>query len=89
MKYCRYCCYCILGDCYFCTCHNKVLKRIDKPTSCEDFIESELGDVETGKKYQPRKKVKDDNEQKSLFSDSIYAIDRFYEIIHEMIEDDD
>jgi hypothetical protein len=65
------------------------LKRIDKPTSCEDFIESELGDVETGKKYQPHKKAKDDNEQKSLLSDFIYAIDSSYEIIHEMIDDDD
>lgn len=61
MKYCRYCCYCILGDWYFCTCHNKVLKRIDKPTSCEDFIESELGDVETGKRYKPR--VKEEKNQ--------------------------
>ena len=64
MKYCRYCCYCILGDCYFCTCHNKVLKRIDKPTSCEDFIESELGDVETGKRYKLR--VKEEKIQISL-----------------------
>lgn len=56
MKYCRYCSFCIYGDVYYCTCHEKVLKRIDKPTSCEDFEESELGDVETGRKYQPRMK---------------------------------
>lgn len=56
MKYCRYCSYCILGDCYYCTFHDKVLKRVDKPTSCEQYIESELGDVETGKKYTPRAK---------------------------------
>jgi hypothetical protein len=54
MKYCRYCSYCILGDVYYCTCHDKVLKRVDKPTSCEDFILSDLGDVETGKPYKPR-----------------------------------
>jgi hypothetical protein len=61
MKYCRYCLYCILVDLYYCTCHEKVLKRVDKPTSCEDFVESELGDVETGKKYEPR--VKNDGNQ--------------------------
>ena len=54
MKYCRYCSYCIMGDVYYCTCYDKILKRIDKPTSCERFCESELGDVETGKKYTPR-----------------------------------
>lgn len=54
MKYCRYCSYCILGDCYYCTCNDKVLKRVDKPTACENFAESELGDVETGRKYTPR-----------------------------------
>lgn len=64
MKYCRYCSYCILCDWYYCTCHNKVLKRVDKPTSCEDFILSELGDVETGKKYEPRAKF--DGNQISL-----------------------
>lgn len=64
MKYCRYCSYCILGDWYYCTCHDKVLKRVDKPTSCEQYVESELGDVETGKKYTPR--VKDENHQISL-----------------------
>jgi hypothetical protein len=64
MKYCRYCSYCILGDSYYCTCHDKVLKRVDKPTSCTDYVESELGDVETGKKYSPR--AKDDLNQISL-----------------------
>ena len=67
MKYCRYCSFCILGDCYYCTCHDKTLKRVDKPTNCEDFAESELGDVETGNRYKPRaKKAKDDALQTSL-----------------------
>lgn len=57
MKYCRYCSYCFLGDVYYCNCHDKVLKRVDKPTSCEDFILSDLGDVETGKPYKPRIKA--------------------------------
>ena len=64
MKYCRYCSYCILGDWYYCTCHDKVLNRVYKPTSCEQYVESELGDVETGKKYTPR--AKDENHQISL-----------------------
>lgn len=56
MKYCRYCSFCVLGDWYYCTCHDKVLKRVDKPTSCEDFDLSALGDVETGRQYTPRSK---------------------------------
>lgn len=56
MKYCRYCAYCILGDCYYCNFHEKVLPRIDKPTSCREFVLSELGDVETGKPYKPRER---------------------------------
>lgn len=64
MKYCRYCCYCIVGDCYYCTCHSKVLKRVDRATNCEDYIESDHGDVETGKRYKPR--VKEENNQIAL-----------------------
>jgi hypothetical protein len=28
--------------------------RVDKATKCKDFVESELGDVDTGKMYKPR-----------------------------------
>ena len=66
MKYCRYCSWCVYGDQYYCGCHDKVLKRVDKPTSCEDFHESELGDVETGKKYTPRPRTKPKYQQISL-----------------------
>lgn len=54
MKYCRYCSWCVYGDVYYCGCFDKVLKRVDRATSCEEFVESELGDVETGKVYSPR-----------------------------------
>lgn len=54
MKYCRYCSWCVCGDQYYCGCFDKVLKRVDKATNCKEFVESELGDVETGKKYTPR-----------------------------------
>ena len=61
MKYCRYCAFCINGDCYYCTDHNKVLNRVDTPTSCPDFVMSELGDVDTGKPYKPREPKETDN----------------------------
>ena len=54
MKYCRYCSWCICGDPYYCGCHDKTLKRIDRATNCKEFVESELGDVETGRMYTPR-----------------------------------
>lgn len=56
MKYCRYCAFCIAGDCYYCTYHNKELRRIDRVTDCKEFVISELGDVETGNPYKPHKK---------------------------------
>lgn len=56
MKYCRYCAFCIAGDCYYCTCHDNVMHRIDRATNCKDFVVSEQGDVETGKQYKPRRK---------------------------------
>lgn len=61
MKYCRYCAFCINGDCYYCTCHEKVLKNVNKPTSCPDFAMSELGDVDTGKPYKPREPRETEN----------------------------
>lgn len=56
MKYCRYCSWCIYGDMYYCGCHYKTLKRIDRATNCKEYVESELGDVETGKRYTPRQR---------------------------------
>lgn len=69
-KYCRYCCYCISGDCYYCTEKKKVLGRVDRPVFCNDFVLSGLGDVDTGKQYQPRQtKEKPTTEQVSLFAE--------------------
>lgn len=56
MKYCRYCSFCICGDWYYCTAKEKVLRRVDVHTNCSEFSLSELGDVETGRQYHPRKK---------------------------------
>lgn len=54
MKYCRYCAFCISGDCYYCTQHDKELARVDRVTNCPEFVMSELGDVDTGKPYKGR-----------------------------------
>lgn len=68
-KYCRYCVYCVSGDCYYCTEHKKELRRINTVTKCKDFVFSELGDVDSGKQYRPRQEKKNRNiKQLSLFS---------------------
>lgn len=61
MRYCRYCAFCIDGDCYYCTCHDKVLNNVKRPTSCPDFVMSVNGDVDTGKRYKPKKPREKDN----------------------------
>lgn len=72
MKYCRYCSFCFYGDVYYCSDKDKVLNRIDKPVNCNHFVESELGDVNTGKRYRPRRKhKKDTTRQISLFEQNI------------------
>ena len=55
-QYCRYCAWCIEGDVFYCTDHDEPLTRsqIKRANNCKDFALSELGDVETGKPYQPR-----------------------------------
>lgn len=54
-KYCRYCAHCICGDAYYCTEFDKVLNDVKSAVSCSGFVLSELGDVDTGKQYAPRK----------------------------------
>lgn len=66
MKYCRYCSWCVYGDLYYCTCHDKPLKRIDRAVNCKEFVKSELGDVETGRMYKPRNR-KTNNDNISIF----------------------
>lgn len=61
MKYCRYCAFCVSGDCYYCTDHDKVLNNVNRPTNCHDYVMSELGDVDTGKPYKPKKPSKTKN----------------------------
>ncbi len=53
-KYCRYCAFCIPNDSYYCTAKDKVLSNINRPVNCDEYAESELGDVDTGRKYKPR-----------------------------------
>ena len=55
-QYCRYCSFCILGDCYYCTDKQIVLSDsvVKRSNHCESFNLSVLGDVETGKQYCPR-----------------------------------
>lgn len=59
-QYCRYCAHCFLADDYRCSDHPKGLhphwtrEQVNRPNHCPNFALSELGDVETGKMYQPR-----------------------------------
>lgn len=56
-KYCRYCAFCICGDAYYCTAFDKELYNVKRAVNCSEFALSELGDVDTGKPYKPRKYV--------------------------------
>lgn len=64
-QYCRYCAFCIDGDVLYCTDHQKVLSEqgIRRPNKCADFALSDLGDVETGRRYRPRQTRKEQPEQ--------------------------
>ena len=55
-QYCRYCSFCIEGDCYYCTDHEEVLseKKIRQVNHCADFALSPTGDIITGRQYKPR-----------------------------------
>ena len=60
MQYCKYCAYCFEADDFRCSNHPKGLQphwtreQISRPNHCPNYDESELGDVLTGRKYQPR-----------------------------------
>lgn len=56
-QYCRYCAFCIEGDCFYCTDKDMVLskKKIRRVNHCKGFALSDIGDVITGRKYTPRK----------------------------------
>ena len=55
-QYCRYCAHCFEGDAYYCGEHKQVLSetQIKRANQCKDFALSDLGDILTGKQYQPR-----------------------------------
>lgn len=57
-QYCRYCAYCFEGDCFYCSCHERVLAEtsIRSVNRCRDYVKSELGDVASGRQYRPRRK---------------------------------
>lgn len=55
-QYCRYCARCFEGDTFYCGERDKVLSesQIKRANNCKDFALSDLGDIITGKQYQPR-----------------------------------
>lgn len=59
-QYCRYCSHCFASDDYRCSNHPEGLEphwtreQINRPNRCPNFDPSPLGDVDTGKMYQPR-----------------------------------
>ena len=63
-QYCRYCAFCFEGDGFFCsnspdnTEPDKYMteEQIKRVNHCKDFELSALGDVISGRQYQPRKK---------------------------------
>lgn len=60
MQYCKYCAHCFEADDFRCSNHPNGLEphwtreQISRPNHCPNFEESMLGDVLTGRKYQPR-----------------------------------
>lgn len=66
-QYCRYCTFCFHGDAYYCGEHEKVLSAssVKRVNNCKYFVQSYLGDVDTGKHYKPRPKKKKNHEQLS------------------------
>lgn len=75
-QYCRYCAFCFdSGDDYRCSNHPKGKqlrmdrKQINKLNSCPNFALSDLGDVETGKQYNPRKVQRKNNRKQITFDD--------------------
>lgn len=70
-KYCRYCAFCICGDAYYCTALDKELYNVKSVVKCSEFALSELGDVDTGRQYDPRKAVPKTEEGEQLTLDEI------------------
>lgn len=60
-QYCRYCAFCYEVYDFRCSNHPEgkhphwTRKQINRPNNCKNFKLTDLGDVETGKPYRPRK----------------------------------
>ena len=71
-QYCRYCAHCFEADDFRCSDHPQGLKphwtreQINRPNNCPNFALSDLGDVETGKMYKPRKERKTDGKEQQI-----------------------
>ena len=75
-QYCRYCAFCINGDCYYCTAQERVLTPAEtrRVRVCKDFALSDLGDVDSGKRYKPRVKKCDDGAKTISILDNALAL---------------
>lgn len=62
-QYCRYCVFCFEADDFRCSNHPRKLQphwnreQINRENHCKNFALFDLGDVETGKQYNPRQKT--------------------------------
>ena len=67
-QYCRYCAFCFEGDTAYCSVKDRPLSeaRVKKPNHCHDYAESELGDYQTGRIYQPQTQPKQKRPDYSL-----------------------
>lgn len=56
-QYCRYCAFCVYGDCLYCSFHNKTLSETyaTHTNTCNNFALSDMGDVITGRQYRPHR----------------------------------
>lgn len=59
-KYHRYCAYCFAADDYRCSNHPEgkevhwTEEQVKRATTCKNFALTDMGDVITGRQYQPR-----------------------------------
>lgn len=58
-QYCVYCCGCTPGNncSYYCTIHDETLSdsKAKHVNRCKDFVYCDVGHVDSGKQYVPRK----------------------------------
>lgn len=74
-QYCRYCAFCFQSDEDEFRCSAEIngqhlfmtRKQINRAKTCTEFALSEMGDVVTGKQYQPKQERQEDNSQPELF----------------------